>query len=666
MRKLLPALLLILLTSTAAQAYTYVDLVDRLTDLESLAVLPEPGEKCAQWSSYHRASYYDEATGKYVGWDKNGDGEGIIRAEGDGSVVAEMEGPGCIWRIWSARPEQGHMRIYLDGSDEPTVDLPFIGYFDRTSEPFTYPALVHLTARGQNNYVPIPYRKSCKIVLDKGWGRFYHFTYSTFPKGTEVPTFSPNLSAEEKTALAKADRFLRLQLGTDPAGHRIGEKIDVCSGSAGPKGGFGMEISGPRAITGLWIKAPTTCLTDEALRNTILEIRWDGEFEPSVSSPLGDFFGTGPGLNRYRSLTMGMTDEGMYSYWYMPFAEKAEIMLVNEGKVPFTGEIIITHAPLTRPIESLGRFHARWHRDEFLPAEPERKIDWTMLKTYGTGRFVGVQLEVWNPRGGWWGEGDEKFFVDGEKFPSTFGTGSEDYFGYAWCSPELFQNAYHNQTRNDGSNTGHISVNRWHIADNVPFMKSFEGAIEKYYPNDKPTLYAATAYWYLAPGEGDRYWPVAAKDRDFYVTPKDLTLRKSPPGALEGESLKILGKTGGDTQVQKVRQGGYSQLWWTHGNVGDKLDLEFTVATSGVHNIRAAMTKARDYGIMQFYLDGQKIGEPLDFYNPEVVVTDEVRLAKTELTAGVHKLTIEIVGANEKALKRHMFGLDYLRVVPAP
>ena len=66
-----------------------------------------------------------------------------------------------------------------------------------------------------------------------------------------------------------------------------------------------------------------------------------------------------------------------------------------------------------------------------------------MLQTEGRGRFCGVMLHVWNPRGGWWGEGDEKFFVDGEKFPSTFGTGSEDYFGYAWCDPHLFQRAYH-------------------------------------------------------------------------------------------------------------------------------------------------------------------------------------------------------------------------------
>ena len=95
----------------------------------------------------------------------------------------------------------------------------------------------------------------------------------------------------------------------------------------------------------------------------------------------------------------------------------------------------VTSAPLSQPIGTLGRFHAKWHRDAFLPRESERAIDWPFLKTEGAGRFVGLMLHVWNPRGAWWGEGDEKFFVDGEKFPSTIGTGSEDYFGYAWCCP---------------------------------------------------------------------------------------------------------------------------------------------------------------------------------------------------------------------------------------
>src|SRR5690348_10675695 len=170
--------------SPDAEKLSYVDLVGRLTDLKYLATLPNPGDQCAQWSSYDRKSRYDSATGKYINWDANGDGNGFIRREGDQEVLAEMEGPGCIWRIWSALPKQGHVRIYLDGAAEPAVDLPFAGYFDGKNAPFTRKALVHTVARGWNNYTPIPYQKSCRIVADRDWGAYFHFGYETFPKGT--------------------------------------------------------------------------------------------------------------------------------------------------------------------------------------------------------------------------------------------------------------------------------------------------------------------------------------------------------------------------------------------------------------------------------------------------------------------------------------------------
>jgi hypothetical protein len=215
----------------------------------------------------------------------------------------------------------------------------------------------------------------------------------------------------------------------------------------------------------------------------------------------------------------------------MPIAKSAEITFKKEVPHPLKLEYEIASRPLRGEISRNGRFHAKWHRDVFLPPEPERWIDWPIVKTEGAGRFLGVMLHVWNPRGGWWGEGDEKFFVDGEKFPSTIGTGSEDYFGYAWCNPGLFQNAYHNQTRNDGNNRGHVSVNRWHIADNIPFQKSFEGYIEKYYPNQRPTLYAATAYWYHSSGGKDPYHPVPRNERIGYFVPVQPTRGPAPSKA---------------------------------------------------------------------------------------------------------------------------------------
>ena len=100
----------------AQQTFSYAEFVKRMTDLARLAELPATGERCAQWSSYDRASRYDEKTGKYVKWDANGDGGQFIRKEGEQQVLAEMDGPGCIWRIWSARAQQGHVRIFLDGA----------------------------------------------------------------------------------------------------------------------------------------------------------------------------------------------------------------------------------------------------------------------------------------------------------------------------------------------------------------------------------------------------------------------------------------------------------------------------------------------------------------------------------------------------------------------
>jgi len=651
----------------AEERLTYIDLINRLTDLEHLATLPASGEKCAQWSSYDRRSKYDEASGKYIDWSANGDGTGIIREEDGELVFAQMEGPGVIWRIWSALAKEGHVKIYLDGAEEPAVDLPFIGYFNRENEPFTYPALVHMTARGQNCYVPIPFQKSCKITAEGDWGRYYHFTYTTYPKGTVLPTFKRELSTAESKALDKANLMLT-QCGVDPAGQGPGqetieqEEMTIAPGATATIA----RLKGKRAITALKVNMdlPESPEDRDVLRELVLSIYWDGESRPSVWVPLGDFFGSAAGVNNYKSLPLGMTDEGFYCYWYMPFRKQALVKLTNEGDKKRTAAFTITHAPLAKPIKNLGRFHAKWHRDVFLPEEPERRaIDWTMLKTKGRGRYCGVMLHVWNPRGGWWGEGDEKFFVDGEKFPSTFGTGSEDYFGYAWCDPTLFSNCYHNQTISMG-NRGHVCVNRWHITDNVPFQKCFEAAIEKYYPNTKPTLYAATSYWYQAAGQSDPYEPVPVGQRTGYWTEIEVFKVK---GAQEGEQSKILSKTAGNAGRQDMYGygadwSGDAHLWWTGAKPGERLELAVPVEESATYRLTMQLTKAIDYGIVQLYLDDKKLGKIIDLYNNGVVATGVLDMGIHKLRKGQHTLRVEIVGANEKAVKKYMFGLDYLKL----
>jgi hypothetical protein len=672
MNKTLPLIAILTcsgLHAGAAAPLSYADLVQRLTDLEHLATLPAPGETTKQWSSYDRASQYDEATGKYLGWDANGDGHGIIRRENGRQVLAEMDGPGVIWRIWSATPKTGHVRIYLDGVSEPAVDLPFVGYFDRQHPPFTRPSLVYTAARGWNNYTPIPYQKSCKIVADDGWGDYYQFVYTRFAPGTTVPIFTRDLSAADNAALDALDRRLARCGPREPGpGHIVksGERRLNAHG-----GNFAEQCKGPAAISLIRIKVadlPAPPADQDVLRELVLQIKWDGQSRASVWAPLGDFFGSAPGRNVYRSFPCGMTRDGwFYANWFMPFARSAEVTLRNEGPQARKVQFEIFTEPLKRPAADYARFHVKWHRDEFLPTAPERWIDWPLLKTWGRGRFAGVMLHVWNPRGSWWGEGDEKFFVDGEKFPSTFGTGSEDYFGYAWCSPQLFQRPFHNQTRNDGNNKGHISVNRWHIADQIPFQQSFDGYLEKYYPNARPTLYAATVFWYLEPDGDDPYAPVALPDRrDYYVQP----VRTKKPGVLEGEDLKVLACTAGNPHEQDLivfgdQWSNDAHLWWVESKPGDRLVLALPVARAGRYQLAARFTKAKDYGIVQLALNGVNLGGPMDFYHPSVIPTDELDLGAHDLVAGENRFTVEITGANAQAVKHYMFGLDYVRLTPA-
>ena len=651
--------------SLAQETLTYVDLVKRMLDLERLATLPAPGETCKQWSSYDRHSQYDAATGKYVAWDANGDGEGFIRKEGDQMVLAEMQGPGCLWRIWSAKAEEGHVKIYLDGNDRPAVDLPFRQYFSGDTAPFNYPALSYDLGKaqcaGQNLYYPIPYQKSCKIVADPGWGAYYHFDYVSYPRGTKLPTFTTQLSPEEIAALKRVNDCYAKGLGFDPAGHRPGEKWVRDVVRLRPGKTIRVEVPGPRAITTL--RTLVDYDEDErfwpSLRQVLLKITWDDQPQPAVCCPVGDFFGTAPGASEYRSLATGITSDGGYSFWYMPFAKKAVIEFVNQSAWPQSILYEVVHAPLVKPMDELAYFHSKWHRDtQELPAD--RWPDWRMLETQGRGRFLGAMLHLWNPAGGWWGEGDEKFFVDGEKFPSTFGTGSEDYFGYAWGHPGKFQRPFHGQTVSE-NNQGHQSLYRWHILDAVPFQQSFEATIEKYFrTEEKGTKYACLVNWYLAAGGNDPYGEVPVKDRWGYFDKV----------AIRAGGFEVLDKTGGSVETQSMAGFGAGkwshddQLWWTGAQVGQKLLLKVTAPQAGPQEVRVVLTKAKDYGIVQFTLDGKKIGAPVDLYNPEVIRSAPISLGVHELSAGEHQLGVEITGANPAAVPAYMFGLDEVLFEP--
>ena len=507
----------------------YRELLARLTDLRALAVPPAEGERAGCMSSYDRASRYDAAADRYVDWDANDDGTGCVRRLDDGGIVAfEQEGPGVIWRVWSALPERGYMRVYIDGAEKPVIDTPFIDWFERAPgeiPPLNLSELSLRLSRGRNSFIPIPYQKSCRVELGPGWGAYYHFTYTRFPDGTEMPDYAERFTREGCIALAGLDRALYARGETPIDGEAVEAEAVVPAGEA--RAIWSTEGKGAIAALTLDPNALSAACDLGGLR---LRAFWDGAAEPAVDCPVGAFFGGAPGYARLRTLPLTMERGRFECRFFMPFAAGARVEAVNETARPerVRLRLVRTDAP---DAEKLMRFHAVSHRGDlggldaarFAPGG-DRWPDWPLLLAHGgAGRFVGVHLNIhctwpepaaraetwwvgqWDKKtvDWWWGEGDEKFFVDGEKFPSSFGTGSEDYIGYAWAAEPpfaLFDSPFAAMNAMPLDGNGDTSVMRFHIADNVPFHESFEGFIEKYksdaWGEGGECLYTAVPYWY--------------------------------------------------------------------------------------------------------------------------------------------------------------------------
>ncbi len=652
----LTVVLAVLGAGAAPEEISMKDLLSDMADLAGMAEFPDPPYTCRQFSSYDRKSKSPSQD-----WFANGDCGQYLRVEDrDGRpehVMMDAEGPGAVVRIWSANPD-GVLRIYIDGAEQPALEAPMKEILGGG-----YPGLPKPIAgersKGWNLYLPIPYAKRCKITSDKG-KFYYHVNYRTYPAGTRVVPFSAGqIAALEADLKGLADRLAApAGLNAPPAGTETKAfDISLAPGASAVLASF----EGPRAVRRLGVRwAPSDDRDEPALRAVVLAMSFDGE--QTVEAPLGDFFGAAPGLNPYESVPFSVSKDGaLECRWVMPFQTSAEIRVRNLGRtaVPLRGEVAAAPYAWT---DRTMLFHAKWRAEIDVPTDP--KIDWNYMTAKGRGIFAGVSFGIDNPVRQWWGEGDEKIYVDGEAFPSHFGTGTEDYYGYAWCSPALFIHAYHNQPRCDGpGNFGRTSVNRFHVLDRIPFTKDFRFDMELWHwKKCRVNLWVAD-YWYAFSGAADGFAPPKAED--VLVRPIEAAAPDTVKGALEGEKMRIIEKTGApEPQPWDGTSGGF-HLWWKGGQKpGDTLVLGFNAPQAGVYRVSGRFLKAIDYGIAQFAINGRKAGGPIDFYNDGVIVTPEIELGTFELKPGENRLSITIVGANEKAKKAYMVGTDYLILRP--
>lgn len=523
----------------------YRDLLKYLTDLRLLCLPPSVDERGGCMSSYDRRSQYDPVEERYHNWDANADGQGYIRKLDDGSIVAfECDGPGVIWRIWSALPKQGAMRIFLDDAMEPQVDMPFMDWFEEQPgdiPPMNLPELSMRLSRGRSSYIPIPFQKYCRVEFAPNWGSYYHFTYTRFPQGTIMPNYTERFSRDGNIALAEVDRLLHNR-GESNAAPDVSIPVQLLPGETTVI----YKNFGEGTIEEFSILTDGLANQEWALRQLILRIYWDGREQPAVEAPLGDFFGGAPGYAHYRTLPMSMEKYVYSCRFHMPFRNGCRIEVQNVSCL--TSRLTLNLRLSCQPIANDAlRFHAKWHRGYWGELEKsrfestgDRFPDWPLLLLSNTkGRFCGVHMHIYNSWNKpetpaeswwygkwdkksidwWWGEGDEKFFVDGEHFPSTFGTGSEDYIGYAWAAEPPFAHfdssfACMSAMPIDGN--GHTGVSRFQIADNVPFQNRFEAFIEKYkadqWGEGNLCLYAVTPFWYQQADTDDGYPSIHPQD----------------------------------------------------------------------------------------------------------------------------------------------------------
>lgn len=433
-----------------------------------------------------------------------------------------------------------------------------------------------------------------------------------------------------------------------------------------------MDVQGSGVITHLWITFLGPEPQDWAKQGSanhqemLLRVFWDGRQEPAVEAPLGDFFANCFGRrSEVISLPVAVEDADSYNcFWPMPFRKSARIEIVNQSPKPIS-LLYYNIDWIEKPVsDDTPYFHARY-RQEY-PAKSG--ADYVVLETTGKGHYVGTVLAVRTRSPSWFGEGDEKIYVDGEAKPSIWGTGTEDYFLSAWglrtTSTPYFGVPYFDQW---GIVGGHTSAYRWHLADPIVFNTGLKVTFEHWgwiSPDENPDRratswnereddFASVAFWYQA-GEPSPQPPVPpAVERRLPNLDRVIAHARDFAGpAHRGE---------GPAGEQALEFHETPQLLYRPSRAeGAWLEVNFKVAAREPFRLLLNATQSYDFGRYQASLNGVKVGEPLDFYAAKTAGA-EFHLLDFWPEPGDYTLRLECVGRNP-ASQGYYLGIESVRL----
>ncbi len=647
---LIASLLLLIDSLPAAEPAT-----PGMAQLHRLDLLPQFKDSVlvGSVSSYDRTGGNDDGfSGKYS----------FVAKEGDALVVADLEGPGVIYRIWTPTPTDDLFEFYFDGEATPRISVKFRDIFTGQQAPFVAP-LAGYGAGGFYSYIPLPYEKSCKIVARAQRLQFYQVNYAKYPASAAITTWSSTPSPAQVQDQQKAQALFAAS-GSDisqyavPLGGPLATQEKSISLPPGSTATLFESREGGR-ILGIRI-SPASALQGKD-RGLILRMSWDGATQPSVLCPAGDFFGYAWGRPATKSLFLGTSNNTNYCYFPMPYEQTAKIEMISQRTdgppVELRAEVVYSTVP-RQPDE--GKFHALWRREN-----PTTKgVPFTFINTQGRGHLVGCVLQAQGMVTGntYFFEGDDQTTIDGKL--TIHGTGSEDFFNGGWYDvPDRWEKQLSFPLSGCLAYQKHLGRTggfRFMIGDAYAFRDSILQTIE-HAPenNDLATDYVGITYLYLAedPTYDATLPPLAERAVTDFTKLEFIPSWSIPIKAFtfRDATLTKLDEEIGGKKASFLRMTSAGKDWF--GAPFISLECEFPAA--GNYRLSIDAVKGPAQAHVQLFRNEVPAGVPVDLYAAQRERSDRVELGTIAVEEGPATIVFKLVGKNEAA---NGWGLDLVTI----
>jgi len=678
---LLPVLLVAVVSTsnTSAEPITTGSLVDEMIDMHKLTYFPEPAYKTVQFSSYDRRSTLPQGPD----WFSNSDGfgrepipnfEAVIEKPDQKGVgeylICDVPGPGALVRTWTAAIN-GAVSLYLDDSENPVWHGPAYEFFTKPYKTFAEKAGIEDAVLNDTfyqrdaAYCPIPFAKRCRIVWRGNIRKvhFYQVQARLYEANANVTTFKPDDLKKYENNIRQVSAILKSpKQAWKYSSKQSPTPIDVVVPARQMSKQI-IELKGPLAVERLTLKVTSRNL-DIALRQTVLNIICDDYPWGQVQAPIGDFFGAAPGINPFDSAPFTVNEDGTMTCRYViPFKRSCKMVVDNYNKdtVHITGSLLA--GDYKWDDKKSMHFRARWRVDHDLVGSGEAVQDMPYLIADGTGVYVGSAVMLLNPcsvptsNGNWWGEGDEKIFVDDDVRPSTFGTGSEDYYNYSWSIPDHFDYPYCGQPRNDGPGCrGFVTNFRWHVLDPLPFKNRIAFYMELFTHTETPGMsYARIGYHYARPGLIDDHAAITREDVRHLQLDEDGWWPVALRGAERSSFYQAEKLLADQTKISIEENGLFSEgrlAVWKPERKGDRLDLQLKIKNEKRCIIHLTPALRKTSGPISIMLDNKPLGfggrrqakDGINLYTPHHLLLRNYSSKPVRLTEGEHILTLQYDG----------------------